>query len=842
MKKLLILLSTISLCSLISCSKIDIPEEGVSLRLAEQRKMTIADVVYNLHFNIPESRDSSIVGSVELSFTLSKLTEIILDLRADANSIIGLKMEGKNIDYKFINGHIIIPKWFAKRGQNSISIQFVAGNSSLNRSNDFLYTLLVPDRASTIFPCFDQPDSKAVYNLTLDLPAKWTAVSNGAAKNKQLLDNGSLRISFEPTLPISSYLFAFCAGDFQQVTRTIGQYSFTMFHRETDAVKFERNVGIIFQSHADALAWLENYTGIDYPFGKLDFVLIPGFQYSGMEHPGAIFYRDSRLLLDENPSETQRLQQANLIAHEVAHQWFGNLVTMRWFNDVWLKEVFAGFMADQIVNPQYPDINHNLGFILSHFPRAYSVDRTQGANPIVQDLDNLLFAGTIYGDIIYHKAPIMMQQLVMVMGEDAFQQGVREYLRTFNLGNACWDELVGILDKYSDSDLRGWAAEWTHKPGRPIIKCSVIQANNNLLFEPKGPIPVPPMQVQISDFEGVQHLNVSLIGSQLPKTIQLPFSSESRMISLNSLGWAYGCFVPDSLNLISFLSKPDAVKNSVSRASAYISLHEMFLDGLIKKDIYLYFLTDALMCETEPQIQNFLLNSLQTVWWRFTPSKQREEFAETIESKLWEVIGSNVPVDQKRNFLSTLFSIFITDKSAEKLGSGWHRGEVFGIKLNENELTNLSYELMLRLPGEYSKIVEIQRLRITNTDRLKRFDFVVPALSPDTSLRIALFDKLKLAENRRPEPTALEALRFLNHPLRSDFSLRLIKTSLDLLPEIQRTGDIFFPKGWLDALFSGHSSPEAKSIVLQWIDNHPDLSPNLKAKLLQSSHLLMRVD
>jgi aminopeptidase N len=147
---------------------------------------------------------------------------------------------------------------------------------------------------------------------------------------------------------------------------------------------------------------------------------------------------------------------------------------------------------------------------------------------------------------------------------------------------------------------------------------------------------------------------------------------------------------------------------------------------------------------------------------------------------------------------------------------------------------------MVRLPHEYKSIVDIQQKRIKNPDRLTRFEFVVQALSPDTNQRIAVFEKLKRSENRRPEPTALEALKLLHHPLRSDFSLRLIKPTLDLLPEIQKTGDIFFPKSWLDTFLSGHNSNEAKYIVNQWIESNPSISPNLKAKLLQSADMLFR--
>ena len=192
-----------------------------------------------------------------------------------------------------------------------------------------------------------------------------------------------------------------------------------MFHRETDAAKVARNRDAIFDLQARALAWLEDYTGIPYPFGKFDFVLIPSFQFGGMEHPGAVFYNASGLLLDESATQNQLLGRASLISHETAHMWFGDLVTMKWFNDVWMKEVFANFMAAKIVNPSFPAVNHDLRFLFQHYPSAYDVDRTEGANPIRQPLANLNEAGSLYGAIIYQKAPIVMRQLELLVGADA---------------------------------------------------------------------------------------------------------------------------------------------------------------------------------------------------------------------------------------------------------------------------------------------------------------------------------------------------------------------------------------------------------------------------------------
>src|SRR6185369_13769821 len=218
----------------------------------------------------------------------------------------------------------------------------------------------------------------------------------------------------------------FAAGRFSVETAERNGRTFHMFHRETDAAKVARNRDAIFDLHAKALAWLEEYTQIPYPFGKFDFVLIPSFQFGGMEHPGAIYYNASGILLDESATENQVLGRASTISHETSHMWFGDLVTMQWFNDVWMKEVFANFMAAKIVNPSFPNVNHELRFLVSNYPTAYDVDRTPGSNPIRQPLANLNDAGQLYGPIIYEKAPIVMRQLEMILGEQRLRDGLRE--------------------------------------------------------------------------------------------------------------------------------------------------------------------------------------------------------------------------------------------------------------------------------------------------------------------------------------------------------------------------------------------------------------------------------
>ena len=359
---------------------------GVSLELATHRAATISDINYDLSFDIPADVDDAIPATIEISFELGDDSRSLqLDFRESANKLHSVTVNGQPSSFEFRDEHIVIAADDLLIGRNVVEITFEAGSSSLNRNPEYLYTLFVPDRARTVFPLFDQPDLKATFDLSLGLPPGWTAMSNAPIQTSVNSGLGTI-VRFETSDLISSYLFSFVAGKFETVTRSVDGRQMTMLHRETDEEKVARNIDDIFNLHAAALEWLEEYTGIAYPYRKFGFALIPAFQYGGMEHVGAIQYRASSLFLDEAPSETRLLGRAGLIAHETAHMWFGNLVTMAWFNDVWTKEVFASFMAAKIVNPSFPDINHDLNFLVRHYPGAYSVDRTAGANPIRQYL------------------------------------------------------------------------------------------------------------------------------------------------------------------------------------------------------------------------------------------------------------------------------------------------------------------------------------------------------------------------------------------------------------------------------------------------------------------------
>ena len=834
---------TVALVLLLAISCSNAPEPGVSKELATIRKENISNIDYSIYMSVPSHVESEIPSRVEISFELRKRQRVVLDYRMNDSSLMSVTVNSRVYNTKPENGHIVIPAWYLYNGANKVDIDFYVGESSLNRKKDFLYTLLVPDRASTVFPCFDQPDMKAIFNLPLEVPKDWTAVTNSAAENAMQTDTSNI-FMFGKTQPLSTYLFAFAAGKFDTISRTEYNRKIVLYHRESDLKKVERNLDAIFNSHFHSLNWLESYTGIPYPFDKLDIVLIPDFQYSGMEHSGAIFYRDARLLLDENPSVNQKLGQANLIAHEVAHQWFGNLVTMRWFNDVWLKEVFAGLMADKIVNPQFPEVNHQLSFLLSHYPRAYSVDRTSGSNPIQQKLDNLLFAGTLYGDIIYHKAPIAMMQLEKTMGEELFQKGVQQYLKQYCMANADWNELISVFDTLTPIDLKNWSKAWVEQAELPIISSKIKHDKDSsmtlcLSQKTKGiEIPMEYSVAIIDENSKVETYNIKHNDSQ----VKINIDNNDNIILLNSNGLGYGQFITEQDNLNKLINSSVVIDDALARASNLISVNEIFLNGKLNKTEYFNFLLSSLNKEKEPQIRNYLLSNIEMVWWQFMTQDERTKQSQFLEFTLYKLFNSkNIPVDERKPIFQTYTRTAISSEAIENLVDFWNStAKIDGITLSEQDLTNLALEIAVRGVHEADSLLGVQLNRITNNDRLSKFRFVKRAVSNDEAIRDDFFHSLFNAQNRRPEPWVTEALRYFNHPLRTAHSIHYLTASLDLLPEIQQTGDIFFPKMWLDATLWGHSSPEAAKIVVDWLNSHPQVSENLRNKLKQSADMLFR--
>jgi aminopeptidase N len=825
------------------------PGPGVSLTLAAGRASRISHVTYDLSLRVPPLVTDSVRGVITATFSLSGgKAPLAFDFSQPADHLLAASVNGQAFAATTVTGHIIVPAELLIEGQNSVTFEFVAGDEALNRQADLFYSLFVPARASWTFPCFDQPDIKARWRVALDIPRSWQAVSNGRETDRiETVD--AVTVRFEETAPIPTYLFAVTAGRFDIETGDRNGRTYRLLHRETDAGKLDRNLDAIFDQHAKAIAWMEDYTGIPYAFGKFDMVLLPAFQFSGMEHPGTVYYNANSLLLDETATQTQHLSRANVIAHETAHMWFGNLVTMTWFNDVWMKEVFANFMAARIVNPSFPAMNHDLRFLVQHHPAAYDVDRTDGANPIRQDLHNLNEAGSLYGAIIYQKAPIVLRQLELLLGADELRDGLREYLSAYALSNASWPDLVDILDARTPLDLAAWSRAWIDEPGRPTLSSDVRIENGRVTQ-----LTVRQSDSRARDLVWPQRLKVITGRDEATETFEITLDGADHTIERATGmlapdwilplggGLGYGDVDLDPVSLAFLGRAAHTIDDPVTRTAAFITLWEAVLDGQVAPEDYFTLLVHALPVERNELTLQLLLDQTRATFWRFTREDARAAAAGRLEPVLRTGLARAATTSEKAVWFAALRNTALSAASLAWLERVWARQEqIDGLPLSELDETDLAMDLAVRdVPGA-DDLLAAQVARIDNADRRARLSFIAQALSADAAVRTAFFEGLRDVRRRAREAWVIDAVRYLHHPLRASDSRRLVRAALELLPEIQKTGDIFFPKRWTDATLGGYQSRAVADDVREIIDRlPPDYPHRLRWVLLASADPLIR--
>ena len=450
------------------------PPAGIPHKLARRRAALISNVRYQLAFTLIPHAETTL-GSEELTFTIRTVAPVFLDFRD--GTVSSLEVNGASLTAADQNGHIELPADRLRAGENSVRAHFVANvalaGKPITRYEDqddrteYVYSLFVPMDASMAFPCFDQPDLKGRFRLELTAPSAWTVISNTPPESEVAAGNGQRRTVFHETLPISTYLFAFAAGPFHRLSAPPGLPG--LYVRASRLEQAEHEAPEVQLIAAQGIQYLSQYFARSFPFPKYDMVLIPGLAYGGMEHAGATFLREQSVLFRSAPTHTNRLNRDILVLHELTHQWFGDLVTMRWLDDLWLKEGFAQYMAYQTLAFLKPDENVWKRFYESIKPAAYAIDSTQGTTPIYQDIPNLKDAKSAYGAMVYSKAPAVLKQLDFVLGPARFRDGLRLYLQDHAYANATWSDLVYALEKVSGRNLNRWAEMWIRHRGMPQV-------------------------------------------------------------------------------------------------------------------------------------------------------------------------------------------------------------------------------------------------------------------------------------------------------------------------------------------------------------------------------------
>ncbi|MBC7897491.1 MAG: ERAP1-like C-terminal domain-containing protein [Cytophagaceae bacterium] len=826
---------------------------GVPIALAQYRAARVGDVRYDLVMNVSDADTAR--GRVSLRFNRLRPGDAIIDFRGP---ILGrVRVNGVPVtDVVFNGAHLRIPQRLLRSGENHVEIEFgavvAAAGASIIRVRDpvdrrtYLYTLLVPSDANQLFPCFDQPDLKAKVTLTLTTPRDWRAVANGIKVKSDSTSRGLVH-SFRETEPISTYLIAFAAGPWAEVRTKGTRKPITLYVRQSRLADVDADSIIV--ANDRAATWLERYFNSRFPFQKLDVVLAPAFPFGGMEHPGAIFYSEERFVYRERPTLPQLLGRTATIYHEVAHQWFGDYVTMRWFDDLWLKEGFATYMAARMQDALDPASQAWKSFYLRNKPAAYAVDLTEGTTPVWQRLANLDQAKSNYGAIVYNKAPSVLKQLNYLVGDSAFRVGLQRFLRRHSYANATWRDLLSAVGTASGRSLAAWGDAYILRAGMPIIEQRAEVRDGRVVSfslvqrparELSGRRAWPIRTELLAVYEGGEVQRIPLtITAETTAVAELVGKPAPQFTFANAQDYAYALVLLDPGSVATLERDIGSISDPFLRTMLWGALWDLVREAMLGPDRFLRAALRELPAETDEQLVGGLLARIARATTAYLGDVQRAAFLPDVERAL--LAGTNdarKPYGLRKAHLDTYIRVAATEPAAVLLDGMLDSTTIAGDSLRPPVRWAIVTRLVALGAPTASARLAAEEARDVTPEGARR-SFVARAARVDPATKAEYFRRY-FDDRDLNEDWATASLDAFNTLEAQQLTRAYLTPALDSLGWIQKNRRIFYLGAWIGGFVEGQTSEEALQIVRAFLDGRPNLAADLRNKVLQSADELER--
>ena len=810
---------------------------------AKSRALLFAKGIdYQLFLNLEKGNRYS--GAGHFTFNLAKTDPLFLDYNGkNIDSILVNEVEHKP---KFEDGKIFLQPDWLKTGQNTFQFNFeneyyTDGNgvhSYIDEGNQFLYCQSEPYWGNRIFPMFDQPDLKARLKLVVAAPSDWSVLFNTfeiknmnfdkfekeVAGTKKLFDvKASLasrikenilhsefkeKISireFEPTRLLSTYLYCFVAGPYKKIEHIDKKHHdplpMTIYYRPSLEQYAKKQADSIFSFTSSSVKYFEKLFDYEYPFGKCDLVFCPEYTVGAMEYPGIITFND-QYIFKEEPTPFQVTRRGMTIAHEVAHMWFGNLVTMKWWNDLWLNESFADFVCylcvDEIRNSfGFKTVDSWESFVLNK-AWGYREDQKSTTHPIATKVDTTSAANSIFDGITYAKGAAVIKQLYFRMGHENFSKKMAKYFLKYQWSNATLDQFFAELaaepgEKYS-IDMNQFNHEWIQLAGLNVVhvewldsKVKLIQSFTNPHF---SALRHNKMLVAVYDKEGriIQESEVTLTPEGHHEiTINNP--KKAVAVLPNHQDWAYIKVDLDKKSKQFFIENLGKLHNGVDKLVIMQSIYESAVSAQLKSTDYVTavanLLPDAL--DNQPLFQ-FIIDTIANMITNYMPEKECFEYSSKIFAELLTLYREERNNLRKKILLQSIVGFAIKEADVAeclKLYEEYAEDQEKFMNLNTKwRIVFKSFAFNFLNKTQKSHLID-RMTKHDKTELKKRFAMMIDALTADHHHRHSLW---KTVADRHRKISYIE----LGDTMSGLFSIHLPKELKDpffdeyfkVLPEI----------------------------------------------------------
>ncbi len=617
---------------------------------------------------------------------------------------------------------------------------------------EYVYSNFQPFEAHRLFPCFDQPDLKARYRVTVDAPAHWTVVSATRAIVEDL-PTGDRRHRFLETAPFSTYLLPIIAGEWHSVREERDGLSLGLYARRSMARLVEREAAELFEVTRQGFACYATLFDQPYAFGdKYDQLFVPEFNAGAMENVAAVTFHDSFLFRDP-PTEPERLTRAEVVLHELAHMWFGDLVTMRWWDDLWLNESFATFMSFLALEEATRFRAAWQSFNGTLKPLAYRDDQRVTTHPIAAEIRDTDEAELGFDGITYEKGASVLKQLVATIGREAFQDGIRGYFRRHAWGNATLADFLGALGDAAGRSLDTWAHQWIGTEGLTTIEVAWeaddgrITSFSILQGAPVDHPTLRPHSMTVAlldpalggDALTTQQASIDGARAEVPALVGLPVPA---FVYPNHEDHDYAKVMLDPVSLAFARERLEEVEDPFIRQLVWTSLWDMVRDARLRSTEYLAMVRRHAPSEADVTLLDAVLEQAIPVLARYVPESRLAGESQALVATARTVIAEDArPEDDRRVWLRFAIAAARTPVDVADLGGLVDTGDARGIPVDQEMRWNIGIKsVALGLPGAQERIA-LERERDAS-DRGQREAIRAEVAAPDASLKSAAWERI----------------------------------------------------------------------------------------------------
>lgn len=603
------------------------PRDALTHVEAAQRAARFSDIRHELAFTLAAASEE-FSGRARISFKDSGTGESFMDARVGV--LREARLNGMALRHDALKHRLELPAG-ALQPDNVLEVEWQSphehGGVGFHRFRDpedgleYAYTDFEPFSAHRLFPCFDQPDLKARYAVTVTAPSEWKVIANGACLSSSAADAGRHTHNFAELPPFSTYLVAIAAGPWHSVERDHGGIALGVHCRRSLARFLDADE--VFEITGQGFDFYRSEFAVPYPFGKYDQIFVPEFNSGAMENVGAVTFNESMIFRDP-PTEAQRASRAEVILHELAHMWFGNLVTMRWWEDLWLNESFATYISFLAMSEATRFQRGWLAFLSGIKGWALGEDQKPTTHPISCKVADTEATFLNFDGITYGKGASVLKQLRERIGAGPFREGLRLHFARHAFGNATLQDFLANLGTAADEDLGSWSRLWLETSGVNTLR---VTATGLEQLPGNGDATLRPHVLMLSAFDGpaaaarevrarIDTAHTSLAEDFLP--------AQGRFVWPNHGDHAYARVDLDTHSLAVAEEKLSSIPDALTRMGIHVSLWDMLRDARLSPARFVRTSLAALHAETEGEILEAGLRRVSVTLHRYLPDAVRE--------------------------------------------------------------------------------------------------------------------------------------------------------------------------------------------------------------------------